>query len=74
MPPDLTGSGLSVLVMERSACGVTVVVAVAVLSVVSGSSVVEVTTAVLVSVPPVAVTVPMIVKVAVALLARLPLH
>ena len=67
----MTGSGESVLVTDRSASAIWVVV-VAVLSVVSGSVSLPATDAVLVSVPVVAVAVTTIITVALAPLARVP--
>src|SRR5262245_47254042 len=71
-PPAVTGSGASVIVTAMSAAATTVVEAVELLSVVSGSGSVSVTVAVFDGVPT-AVVVVVIVTVAVAPLARAPI-
>jgi len=71
--PAITGSGLSLLVIETSACAFTWVVEVAVLSLGSGSAVVEATLTLFVSVPVApGDTVPVIVIVTLAFGASVP--
>jgi len=72
LPPATTGSGLSVLVTDRSAEAVTVVLAVALLFALLGSASLAVTLAVLVIVPPDVGAVTTIVTVALPALAIVP--
>ena len=72
LPPATTGSGLSALVIDRSAEAVTVVLAVALLFALLGSASLAVTLALLVIVPPDVGAVTVIVTVADPALAIVP--